>query len=192
MNFTRQGSFRIDYAGGKEPWAGRSYDISQIRVMGGAQMFPWLNFFGYFTSGKSIFYDLENPFAGDSRYLNAEVTLQPTSKLSQAISYEGVIFNRASSGERVYTVDIINSKTTYQFNKSFAARAIHRYDSSRSNVLLDYLVSYEPVPGTVAYVGYGSLFNRQDWDGTRYMPGHSDYVNTQRSLFFKFSYLYRF
>ncbi len=127
-----------------------------------------------------------------ARYLSAEVTLQPTSKLSQAISYEGVIFNRASSGERVYTVDIINSKTTYQFNKSFAARAIHRYDSSRSNVLLDYLVSYEPVPGTVAYVGYGSLFNRQDWDGTRYMPGHSDYANTQRSLFFKFSYLYRF
>jgi hypothetical protein len=192
MNFTRQGSFRIDYAGGKEPWAGRSYDISQIRVMGGAQLFPWLNIFGYFTSGKSIFYDPENPFAGDSRYLNAVVTLQPTSKLSQAISYEGVIFNRASSGERVYTVDIINSKTTYQFSKSFAARAIHRYDSSRSNVLLDYLVSYEPVPGTVAYAGYGSMFNRQDWDGTRYVPGHNDYVNTQRSLFFKFSYLYRF
>jgi len=192
MNFTRQGSFRIDYAGGKEPWAGQLFDISQIRFMGGAQLYSWLNFFVHFRSGKSIFYDPENPFAGNSKDFHIEATLQPTSKLSQALIYDRAIFDRTSSHERVYTVDIINSKTTYQFNKSFAVRAIHRYDSSTRNILLDYLVSYEPVPGTVAYAGYGSLFNRQDWDGTQYAPGRSDYVNTRRSLFFKLSYLYRF
>jgi hypothetical protein len=98
----------------------------------------------------------------------------------------------ASSGERVYAVDIINSKTNYQFNRYFYVRAIHRYDSLRKSVLLDYLASYEPVPGTVAYAGYGSLIDKQDWGGNVSLPGQGDYLTTRRSFFFKLSYLHRF
>ena len=192
MNFTRQGYFRVDYADGREPWAGNMFDIRQFRVMGEAQFFPWLHLFGYFTAGRSIYYDLRNPFQGDSRNLQLDVSLQPTSKLNQGLTYNRVLFNRSSNGERVYTVDVINSKTTYQFNRNFFVRAIHRYDSSRKNVLLDYLASYEPVPGTVAYAGYGSLLGKQEWDGTVYVPGQGDYTATHRSFFFKLSYLYRF
>ena len=95
-------------------------------------------------------------------------------------------------GAHIYTVDIFNSKTTYQFHQHFFVRAIERYDSSRSQVLMDFLASYEPVPGTVAYAGYGNLFQKENWDGTRFNPGSGDYLSAKRSLFFKFSYLYRF
>jgi hypothetical protein len=192
MNFTRQGYFRVDYAFGKEPWAGILFDLSQIRVMGESQLFPWLHFFGYFTSGRSIFYDPGNPFPGDSNNFQIEAKFQPTSKFSQSLTYDRVVFNRASSGERVYAVDIINSKTNNQFNRYIYVRAIHRYSSLRKSDLLDYLASYESLPGTAAYAGYGSLIDKQDWDGNVSLPGQGDYLTTRRKFFFKLSYLHRF
>jgi Domain of unknown function (DUF5916)/Carbohydrate family 9 binding domain-like len=192
MNFTKQGFFRVDYGGGKEAWAGRSFDIRRIQLMGHAQFFPWLYVSGYASVGTSIFYDRDNPFSGDSQNYNIEVTLQPWAKLNQSIVFDKAILDIASTGDRVYSIDIINLKTTYQFSNHFFIRAIGRYDSSRKQAMIDLLASYEPVPGTVAYAGYGAMFDRQDWDGTQFVSGTQDYVNTQRSLFFKLSYLYRF
>jgi hypothetical protein len=192
MSMTRQGYFRLDFGSGTEAWAGRIFDTGQVRVMGGAQLFRWLNFFGQMNVARSIYYDPLNPFSGHSKDYHIDCTLQPNSKLNQAISYDRVVFDRASNGERVFTVDIINTKTTYQFDKHFSVRAIERYDSSQKRVLMDYLGSFEFVPGTVAYAGYGALFERQDWDGTQFVSGRSNYLNTQRGLFFKLSYLYRF
>jgi hypothetical protein len=160
--------------------------------MGNAQFFRWLYVFGYARVGTSIYYDRENPFSGDSQDYSIEVTLQPWAKLNQSIAFNKAILNHPSTGDRVYSVDILNLKTTYQFSNHFFVRAIERYDSSRKQVMIDLLASYEPVPGTVAYAGYGAMFERQDWDGTQFVSGTQDYVNTQRSFFFKLSYLYRF
>ena len=192
MNFTRQGSFRFDLGRGEEPWAGTIFDTSQIQMMGGAQLFKWLNFFSYFRRGKSIYYDPVEPYSGHSRNLHVDLTLQPSQKLNQTFAYDQSIFHRASDGAHIYTVNIFNSKTTYQFHPYFFVRAIERYDSSRSQILMDFLASYEPVPGTVAYAGYGNLFQKENWDGTQFNPGYGDYLSTKRSVFFKLSYLYRF
>ncbi len=192
MYFTRQGFFRVDTGRGTEPWAGREFDTAQTRLMGGAQLYRWLNFYGQMNIARSIYYDPSNPFSGHEKDFHIDGTLQPNSKLSQAISYDRVIFDRASNGAHVYTVDIVNTKTTYQFDKHFSVRAIQQYDSSQKRVLLDYLGSFEFVPGTVAYAGYGALFERQEWDGAHFVPGRGDYLSTQRGFFFKVSYLYRF
>ena len=45
---------------------------------------------------------------------------------------------------------------------SFSAR-IAQFDSSRSQVLTDFLSSYELRPGTVFYAGYGSLIEQRDF-----------------------------
>ncbi len=95
-------------------------------------------------------------------------------------------------GGRVYRVDLLNLKTTYQFDRRFGLRGILRYDSSRRRVLTDFLASFEPVPGTVAYVGYGSLLERRGWDGAGWLPGQGDYLTTRRGLFVKASYAKRF
>ena len=71
-------------------------------------------------------------------------------------------------------------------------RAIVRYDSSARKVLTDFLASFEPVPGTVAYVGYGSLFEQRGWDGASWQPGEGDYRVSRRGLFLKASYAKRF
>ena len=112
--------------------------------------------------------------------------------MSQARRYRRIDFDRASTGERVYDLDLIYSRTTYQFSRQFFIRAIAQFDSSRYRVLTDFLASYELRPGTVVYAGYGSLIEQRDFDDGEWVPGRGAYETTQRGLFFKASYLHRF
>ena len=101
-------------------------------------------------------------------------------------------FDRADTGERVYTVNVLNTQTTFQLNRHIFFRGIVQYDSSRTRVLTDLLASWELLPGTVAYAGYGSLIERREWDGQQWTPGAGEYHTSQRGLFFKASYVHRF
>ena len=192
MYFTRQGMFRIDMMRGHEPWAHQTFDIRATQLQGQAQLLRWLNVQSVLSLSRSIFYDPAQPFLGRETYFTANLTVQPSNRLNQSIGFTRDAFNRLAGGARVYTVNIVNSRTNYQISKRFAVRAIARFDSSRSRVLTDFLGSYELVPGTVAYAGYGALYERRSWDGQQLLAGAGDYLNTQRGLFFKVSYLYRF
>lgn len=183
MNFTRQGFFRIDQGWGREPWLGKRFNDSRIRAQGNVQIFRWLNLNGTFSNGWATYYDPVDPFQGRSRSSGAGFTLQPNQHVNQNVSYSGVRFDRASDGQRVYTVHIVNLRSTYQFNRHFLLRAIEQFDSSRRRLLTDLLASYEFVPGTVFHAGYGSLFEK---------PDGIEYLTTSRGLFFKASYLHRF
>ena len=99
-----------------------------------------------------------------------------------------------STGERVYNVNIINSKTTYQFDKHFLVRFLAQYDSLNRRFLTDLLASYEFVPGTVFHAGYGSLYEkRADANGLLVPVEEGDrYLTVNRGLFLKASYLKRF
>lgn len=184
-NFTKQGFFRIDQGFGHEPWAGRQFKDGFFRTQGGAQIKRWLNLNGQFQRSWATYYDKVNPFQGRSRSGGINVTLQPNSRFNQNISFRNVVFDRASTGARVYAVNLVNSKSTYQFNKHFFVRAIAQYDSSRRRVLTDLLASYELAPGSVVHAGYGSLIEQS-------LPSSRGYQAISRGLFFKTSYLHRF
>ena len=92
----------------------------------------------------------------------------------------------------MYNLDILYSRTTYQFSRQFFIRGIAQFDSSRYRVLTDFLSSYELRPGTVVYVGYGSLVERRDFVDGEWVLGRGTYETSQRGLFFKASYLHRF
>ena len=192
MHFTRQGFLRIDGLVGQEPWVQRRFDIRNVRLIGQAQFTRWLNVSAQATRGRSIFYDQVDPYLGRNRGYSAQVSLQPSARFNQALSYDRVEFNRISDGSRVYTVNVLNTKTTFQLNRHFFLRALVQYDSSRETVLTDLLASWELLPGTVAYAGYGSLIERQDWDGQRFIPAAGSYRTTERGLFFKAAYVHRF
>ena len=101
-------------------------------------------------------------------------------------------FRRADTRERVYDLDLVNTRTTFQFTKQFFLRGIVQYDSLRERVLTDLLASYELRPGTVAYAGYGSLYERRDFLEGEWVPSAGEYLTTRRGFFLKASYLYRF
>jgi Domain of unknown function (DUF5916) len=192
VSFTRQGFFLIDQSFGREAWGGRQYDSGRTRASGSAQVFRWLRAFANVDRGGATYYDAVDPFQGDSVRASVGGTLQPGGRLSQSIEFQRVAFDRASTGQRVYTVSLLNARTTYQFTKAIAARAIVQYDGQRHRVLTDFLGSYEPRPGTVVFAGYGALYERRTWDADHGLDETGQYLTTRRGLFFKASYLFRF
>ena len=192
ISLTRQGFIRIDRFDGFETWAKQRFDRGNWRLQGNVQLYRWLSLDGQQMSGKAVFYDPETPFQGEIQDVRAGVTLQPSGRLSQALSYRYISFDRASTGERVYDVDLIYSRTTYQFSRQFFVRGILQWDSSRYRVLTDFLSSYELRPGTVVYAGYGSLIEQRGFVDGQWVLGRGDYETSHRGLFFKASYLHRF
>jgi len=192
LYFTRQGMFRVHLVRGREPWAGQRFEIRSTELQGQAQLLRWLNVQSNLSLSRSVYYDPANPFPGNESYFSASFTLQPSARFSQRIGFTRDVFHRLSGGAPVFAVNILNTRTTYQINRRFALRAIAQYDSSRTRILTDFLGSYELIPGTVAYAGYGSLFERQSLDPQPTLRETGDYWNTQRGLFLKVSYLHRF
>ena len=156
------------------------------------QLYRWLSLDGQLMTGAAVYYDPEEPFQGRIADSRVGLTLQPSGRLSQALNYRHVSFDRESDGSSVYDLDIIYSRTTYQFSRQFFVRAIVQSDSSRYRVLTDFLVSYELRPGTVVYAGYGSLIEQRGFENDEWVLGRGDYQASQRGLFFKASYLHRF
>jgi Domain of unknown function (DUF5916)/Carbohydrate family 9 binding domain-like len=193
FNTSRQGFFDVDYGNGYETWLGQRFNTGHpFGTFGGLQLFRWLNLGGNFHKGWSTYYDPVDPFQGEGVNGGVNVAWQPNEHFSQNIAYNGVRFNRASTGARVYTVQILNSKTTYQFDKHFLVRLLEQFDSSSHRLLTDLLGSYEFVPGTVVYAGYGSSYERRGFENGMLVPDTGSYLTVNRGLFFKASYLHRF
>jgi hypothetical protein len=192
FNFTRQGFLRIDRSFGWEHWQARRFERGRVRAFGNVQLFRWLSLDGNVSTGKAVFYDSVNPYQGSSRDVRGGFNLQPNGQFSQSISFTRIAFDREATGQRVYTLAIVNGKTTYQFTRALSLRAITQFDSSRETILGDVLGSYEPRPGTVLYAGYGALLERKDFVEGDWVNGEGAYLTTRRGVFLKASYLHRF
>jgi hypothetical protein len=192
LSFSRQGFFRADVLFSQEPWQGREFEGVRGRLFGNIQLFRWLRPYGNINFGDAVYYDEIDPFLGKSVNVSAGALFQPNGRFSEDIEYTHIAFDRPTTDERVYTVNIVNTRTTFQFSKEFAIRAIVQYDSQQRRVLTDFLGSYELRPGTVVYAGYGSLYEKQAYQNDEWVDGQGNYLTTRRGLFLKASYLYRF
>jgi hypothetical protein len=197
FNFQRQGFLRVLHGRGHEPWAGKRFRAGDaLGAYGTVQLFRWLYIGGnMFHRTWAIFYDPVDPFQGRSSARGFEITWQPNEHFNQKIEYNAVRFDGADTGARIFNVDIINTKTIYQFDKHFLVRLVEQFDSSRRQLLTDVLASYELVPGTVFHAGYGSLYEQRLVLNGQLLPNVSRtgrYLTVNRGLFFKASYLHRF
>lgn len=191
MNFTRLGFLRVDRTWGFEPWAGQRFSRGAVRTWGNVQLYRWLKIDGRFEQGRSVFYDPTSPFEGRRRRLNGGFVFQPNGRFAQTLSLDHVTFDRRSTGAQVFEVNIVNTKTTWQFTREFFLRGIVQYDSSRHRVLTDTLASYELRPGSVFYVGYGSLIEQRAYRDGTWTRGEGEFAESQRGFFAKVSYLFR-
>jgi hypothetical protein len=195
FHFTRQGFLNISRSQGHEPWIGRRFQTGAvINLFGSMQILRWLEISGSFNKSREIYYDRVNPFQGKSKNGSFGFSFQPNQHFQQNVDYSTVHFDRASNGERVYKVHIVNTQTTYQFDKHFRLRLLEQFDSSQRQLLTDFLAMYEVVPGTVFHAGYGSLYEKQTGPTTLLVPNNLSpgYLTVSRGLFFKASYLHRF
>ncbi len=192
--FPLQGIFSLSYTIQKEAWMRQSFNQVNFAASGQVQLTNWLYLSTGISYGKLLYY--AGPFLGHKTTFSFGTILQPSNKFAQALEYRYQHFTRASDGEPVYDLNILVSKTTYQFNKYFFIRALIQYDSYQKIVLTDILGSFTLIPGTVIYLGYGSLHGKNYWDtvNSKWDPGMGPgkYYQFTQSFFFKASYMIRF
>ncbi len=94
----------------------------------------------------------------------------------------------------MYDINVFISNTTYQISRYLFLRAIMQYDSYLENILIDAIVSYELIPGTVLQIGYGSLYKNVYWMNNQWEKEGplKEYYNFNQSLFLKISYLFQY
>jgi hypothetical protein len=186
FSFAPQGELHIQFWHENEAWAGKLLDKKYFYTSGSIQLFKWLYLYQDMTFGDQIYYHPSEPFVGNGKTLNFGVTLEPMSKLKVGLNYLHSDLKEKQTGNKIYSVDIYNLQTVYQFNKYFFLRGIVRYDNFEEKLLTDFLASFTLIPGTVVHLGYGSLYMKYPWN-----PGRDDLMKVKQGIFFKASYLWR-
>ena len=189
--FTRQGMLHVEYNRSQEAWQNQIFKGDNFYVNGDIQMWRWLAYGGLIGWRDSIYYPGEPSFLGKVFYWNFGINLQPNDKYLHTFSVYHEDFNRASDGEPIYDLNIINTRATYQFNRYFFVRATLRYNSNDEELLTDFLASFTLIPGTVLHLGYGSIYVKRQWQNDQWVEGAGHLTELHRGIFFKASYLWR-
>jgi hypothetical protein len=187
----RSTMFRIDALFANEVYAGERFGRGGAGFQAESQITKHMFLNLFFRRTGSVFYDPEDPYQGYGNRIGGYVQYQPLDKLSFILSLSYIDFYRDSDKQKIYDYSIIRSRNTYQINKYLFLRAILEYNSYRDRLTLDTLISFTYIPGTVIYAGYGSAFEKLEWDGQDYRES-DNFLETKRGFFFKVSYLWRF
>jgi hypothetical protein len=153
--------------------------------------------------------------SADLLLLSAAISYRPTERLRNDLSYFWQQVNRRTDGSLVNVGRVVRAKLEYQLSRSLFVRVVGQYiqnqtdslrDDARTNAPIliagpagvtrttatsenlfhaDLLLSYQPVPGTVVFAGYGS--NMLDEDAFRFRG----LTRTDDAMFVKVSYLFR-
>lgn len=172
-----------------EVFLGQRFQTDRWRLTARSQVAKTLSLQGSYGRGHGIRYSAE-PFQGHGSQTALAAVYQPGESLSLALNWTYADFYREATGEKVYAYPISRARLTYQFSRAFFLRAIVERNGYRRQLLTDLLASYTYIPGTVIYLGYGSLSRQEQWDNGAYRPADR-FLDLQRGLFFKASYLWR-
>lgn len=187
---TSEGRFVLNYKYVKESWQGQEFNLNQFVLDIGVRLNKWLKIKGIYYYGDWIYYEGIPPFIGQGSHGSFSLDLQPSPKINQYFSLTHSDLSRHD--QEIYDVNILYSRTTYQFNRYFFLRAVIQYDSFQKRLLTDLLASFTLIPGTVLHVGYGGLYENRTWQDNQWLYREGEMINTKRSFFAKVSYLWRF
>ncbi len=174
---------------GTEVYLGERFSRSGFRIRSSSQITKQVLLVCNYVYGGKIRY-LDDPYQGRGSDAFLEVAYLPSEKLHLDLSLTYSDFTRKADGAREYDYTIGRGLATYQFNKYMFLRAIVEYNSFHKRMTTDFLASFTYIPGTVLFVGYGSLYEKLAWEDGEYRPSDR-FLETQRSFFFKASYLWR-
>ncbi|MGI8731895.1 MAG: DUF5916 domain-containing protein [Pyrinomonadaceae bacterium] len=132
----------------------------------------------------------QDPGQGNLLQINGSITYQPTNEFRTSLSLNKQRLVRKDTGLVAFDVNILTWRGTYQFTKSYFARAIIDYNTLNSRVRAQFLTGWTPSPGTSFYVGYNDDMNYDSAHPftTQLVPG---FRRNSRTFFIKMSYLIR-
>jgi len=190
VNFFIGGSWlirtRLNYS--TEIFAGQRFQTSGIHTQLRAQMTKEFFFNIVHRFIRTIYY--QTAVQGKSNVVGASITVQPSENLRADINFTYEDFITDGGGERLYDGTITRLRLTYQVNQYLFFRGIGQYNEFRKSLNTEFLASFTYIPGTVIYLGYGSIYDKVRWNGTAYVDSDR-FLEMRRGLFLKMSYLWR-
>jgi hypothetical protein len=193
VRFSLPRSTQVRFEGilGNEIYLGQRFDWSGLGFRMESQILKQIYVSANIGRRGKTYYNPVAPFQGHGISSQAGVRYQPADKLDFSLSLTYSNFFRSLDGEKIYGYTILRSRNTFQVNKYLLLRGIVEYNLYRRRITVDGLVSFTYIPGTVLYAGYGSAFERTEWNGSEYVASDR-FLETKRGFFFKVSYLWRF
>jgi hypothetical protein len=92
---------------------------------------------------------------------------------------------------RFFSAAILRQSITWQLDRSLFFRGIVEYNTHYKRHAGDFLTSFTWIPGTVLQSGYESVFTEMANAAGLERLSATQFTQTQRSFFFKASYLWR-
>lgn len=187
------GSLGLAYDDATEIFASERFDTSGLTLSARKQAATWLTVSARHRVGKGIWYDPAFPLQGHGTQTTFQMILQPLPSTNLTLSWTRALLVRDDTGAQLFNYPISRARLSWQPDEHFMLRAIAQYNGYRRQLLMDYLAAYTYEPGTVLYLGYGTLSEKTEWDAPTGQYRRADHLlEMQRGLFFKASYLWRF
>ncbi|MCD6515910.1 MAG: carbohydrate binding family 9 domain-containing protein [Candidatus Aminicenantes bacterium] len=171
---------------GLERYEGIDFYKTTLRSRMESEPFSWLTVGFSFSTGGGISYSEkyyeEEPFLGCKTSYGLRATFKPLRNLRLLYDYQNNTFLKERGGERIYRINLISQRISYQLSRTLSFRLITDYNDYYGKLYNSVLLSYELRPGTVFYLGMDDNQGRDDLGIFR---------NEGRYYFLKFSYWWR-
>ncbi len=185
----RNSMILFGYRYSNEVWLDKKFGTSRARLLASSQLTKKLYISLTYSYGDKIRY-IDDPYQGMGNDVISSMIFLPTENLHLELGLIFSDFRRKADSQKEYDYTIIRSKNTFQVNRYLFFRVIVEYNSFRKRLMTDFLASFTYIPGTVIHIGYGSLYEKIQWEAGDYRPSDT-FLETRRGFFFKASYLWR-
>ena len=145
---------------------------------------------GNLSWGESIRYG-GMPFLGRGRLGSLTAIFRPVSRLQSQLNVELSRLEDPRTSALVFDVQVLRALTTFQFTERLLLRNILEHNSFDRTLDGNLLLTYRVNSGTVFYLGYDGHYQQEDrLDPVRFLTQR--YRRTNRAIFMKISYLFRY
>ena len=205
VNFARNIRVNADLDRDMERYEGINFEKRRFGMGGNINTSRVISFGGGYNWGDEIYFDDANPFLGRESSLRLFINFRPLSRFSSNINITtsrftdpgsffvpGLNDGAVDATGTVFSVNIFRALSTYQFTDRLLFRNITEFDTFDQTVGLNFLVTYRVNSGTAFYVGYDDHYQqREQFDDQVNVTG-TGYQQTNRAIFTKFQYLFRY
>ena len=200
--FARNISVNSQFQDEMERFGGINFQKQAGRIGGQISTSRRVSVGGYYEYGDLVRY-VENPYLGRGSTGSFFAALRPLSRFQSELNLRTSDFIDPRTGDDlVFDVKILRALSTYQFTDRFLLRNISEYNTFDKTVDLNLLFTYRLNAGTAFYIGYDDHYRQadqiygDDMDGDgiddQLFPMATVYQQTNRAVFTKFQYLFRF
>ena len=204
-NFAKNIRYNFTVNQDMERYEGINFDKQRYSMFGIVSTSSVLSFGGGFNWGDQIYFDTANPFLGRDSSVRLFMSFRPLPRFQSQIIIttsrftdpNGFFIPGLNEGERdengqIFNVNILRAQSTYQFTDRLLFRNITEFDTYDQTLGLNFLLTYRVNSGTAFYVGYDDHYQQRERFEDQVNITGTGYQQTNRAIFTKFQYLFRY